>query len=220
MRPSAKHLATLALAACLLAGCKRNSPTGATTIQRTPRISGPTTQQLELAAQEDAMKELTHFDPLGDPTYIKTPDGEMWMKYTCGLMIQELRQPDGNLFPGFGQTVQVAYTGTFPVSNQVFDRSAPGKPLEFRVGSNSIIKGFSLAVSTMKFHQKRRVYLPPDLAYGSAGKPPSIPPNQPLIFEIELLSITGQSLDFDPFKIPKAEPAGPPSPNAPRVPDL
>jgi len=61
-------------------------------------------------------------------------------------------------------------------------------PFSFTVGQG-VIPGFSQGVAGMRVGGLRRVTLPPSLAYGAAGSPPSIPGNATLIFEIELVSI-------------------------------
>jgi FKBP-type peptidyl-prolyl cis-trans isomerase len=92
--------------------------------------------------------------------------------------------------PQPGQTVSVHYTGTLE-SGVKFDSSRdPGKqPLEFVVGGGKMIKGFDEGVRGMKVGGKRKLIIPSSLGYGPVGRPPSIPGNATLIFEIELLGI-------------------------------
>jgi FKBP-type peptidyl-prolyl cis-trans isomerase FkpA len=72
-----------------------------------------------------------------------------------------------------------------------FDSSlAPGRqPLVFVVGTNQLIPGFSQGVQGMRVGGSRRVVIPPSLAYGPGGNPPTIPGNATLIFEMELLAV-------------------------------
>ncbi len=59
-------------------------------------------------------------------------------------------------------------------------------PVDFVIGAGRIIPGFDQGVRGMRVGGKRRIYMPPSLAYGSQGSPPSIPPNASLVFEVEL----------------------------------
>ena len=66
-----------------------------------------------------------------------------------------------------------------------------GKPLSFRLGAGSVIEGWDEGVSTMKIGGRRVLLVPPDLAYGRKGAGGGrIPPNTPLVFFIELLSVS------------------------------
>ncbi len=89
-----------------------------------------------------------------------------------------------------GDRVSVNYVGMF-LNGVVFDSSAGRAPLTFVVGGGSLIPGFEQGVVGMRVGGKRRVTMPPSLAYGSQGQG-SIPPNTPLRFEIDLLSIAGK----------------------------
>jgi FKBP-type peptidyl-prolyl cis-trans isomerase FkpA len=88
-----------------------------------------------------------------------------------------------------GNTVSVHYTGSF-TNGTVFDTSYGGNPFAFRLGSGQVIAGFDQGIVGMKVGGKRRLTIPPSLAYGSSGSG-SIPPNSTLVFEVELVSILG-----------------------------
>src|SRR5690606_7962828 len=88
-----------------------------------------------------------------------------------------------------GDTVQVHYTGTL-LSGSKFDSSLDrDEPFEFTVGRGMVIKGWDEGVVGMQVGGKRKLTIPADKAYGKAGRPPKIPPNSPLVFEIELVKI-------------------------------
>lgn len=89
--------------------------------------------------------------------------------------------------PKASDQVEVHYHGTL-ISGDVFDSSVQrGQPITFPLGN--VIPGFREAITRMKTGGKWRVFIPSNLAYGEAGSPPKIGPNETLIFEIELLSI-------------------------------
>jgi FKBP-type peptidyl-prolyl cis-trans isomerase len=105
-----------------------------------------------------------------------------------GLVIEDITVGTGpEAQPG--DTVSVHYTGTF-VTGQTFDSSLErGTPFTFTLGRGDVIQGWDEGVQGMKVGGKRKLIVPPELAYGAAGYPPVIPENATLIFEVELLEI-------------------------------
>jgi FKBP-type peptidyl-prolyl cis-trans isomerase FkpA len=104
-----------------------------------------------------------------------------------GLKYVDLVVGKGPL-PKDGDAVVVDYTGRF-TSGKIFDSSVGKKPFEFALGRGQVIKGWDEGVASMHVGGKRKLIIPPDLAYGQKGYPGAIPPNSTLVFQVELLKI-------------------------------
>ena len=103
-----------------------------------------------------------------------------------GLKYQDLKVGDGAT-PTMGQTVTVHYIGRLENGKEFNNSYTLGKPIDFKLGQ--VIAGWNEGLQTMKVGGKRRLWIPSKLAYGPAGRPPNIPPNSNLDFEIELLGV-------------------------------
>lgn len=87
-----------------------------------------------------------------------------------------------------GKKVKVDYTGWL-TNGKKFDSSVgTGQPFEFTLGNGDVIKGWDEGIAGMKVGGKRQLRIPAHLAYGEAGRPPVIPLNSTLIFDVQLVA--------------------------------
>jgi len=95
-----------------------------------------------------------------------------------------------------GRVLTVNYTGWLydpaqpEQKGSQFDSSlTPGRtPHQFRLGAGEVIRGWDDGVPGMRVGGRRRLVIPPELGYGTAGRNP-IPPNASLVFDVELLAV-------------------------------
>ena len=89
-----------------------------------------------------------------------------------------------------GDTVSVQYVGVLFENGKEFDASwkgGKGQTFQFPLGGGQVIPGWDQGVVGMKEGGRRKLIIPPDLAYGAQGFPPDIPPNAALIFDVDLV---------------------------------
>jgi FKBP-type peptidyl-prolyl cis-trans isomerase len=89
--------------------------------------------------------------------------------------------------PGARDTVTVYYKGSL-INGARFDATEPGFPAQFTV--NKLIPGWTEALQLMREGDHWQLVIPPNLAYGPRGAGAAIPPNQALVFDLELLKVT------------------------------
>lgn len=125
------------------------------------------------------------------------------------LSAQRLKVGTGSAQVKAGDMIVVHYKGAF-TDGKLFDSSYQrNEPFKFQVGAKQIIPGFEQGVMGMIVGEIRRLYIPANLAYGAAGSGP-IPPNTPLVFEVELLAIEAAASEPTP-ETPSEAPSGAPS---------
>jgi peptidylprolyl isomerase len=117
----------------------------------------------------------------------KVPAGEG--KPPSKLVVQDLIVGKGKRARS-PRSVSVQYVGVLFKNGKQFDTSwngnRPGDPFNFPVGAGRVIAGWDQGVPGMRVGGRRKLIVPPDLAYGAQGFPPDIPPNATLIFVIDL----------------------------------
>jgi peptidylprolyl isomerase len=89
-----------------------------------------------------------------------------------------------------GDEVTVQYVGVGYESEEEFDSSwSRNEPFSFTLGAGEVIPGWDQGVAGMKVGGRRELVIPPELAYGEAGSPPAIGPNETLIFVVDLVEV-------------------------------
>lgn len=105
------------------------------------------------------------------------------------LVSKDIVEGDGPAAkPGDQLTVQ--YVGVDYVTGEQFDASwDSGQPFPFTLGQGQVIPGWDEGLEGMRVGGRRELTIPPDLAYGAQGSPPSIGPDATLVFVIDLLDV-------------------------------
>jgi FKBP-type peptidyl-prolyl cis-trans isomerase len=104
------------------------------------------------------------------------------------LIIEDLVAGNGTTATA-GMQVTVHYTGWL-TDGRKFDSSVDrNDPFQFRLGAGQVIPGWDQGVAGMQIGGKRKLTIPPNLAYGARGAGGVIPPNATLVFEVELLAV-------------------------------
>jgi len=89
-----------------------------------------------------------------------------------------------------GDTVRTHYVGVSFSTGEEFDASwNRGEPLDFRLGAGQVIAGWDQGIAGMKVGGRRRLVIPPHLAYGSRGAGRVIGPDETLIFVVDLVGV-------------------------------
>jgi peptidylprolyl isomerase len=93
-----------------------------------------------------------------------------------------------------GDRITVQYVGVAFSTGEEFDASwNTGRPFSFRLGAGQVIPGWDRGIVGMKVGGRRKLTIPPELAYGAEGAPPDIAPNETLVFVVDLVKINRRS---------------------------
>jgi len=135
----------------------------------------------EKKAEKKAVKE----EKKPEPAVEKAPKKKTLQN---GLVIEDITVGTGAKAKA-GKRVGVRYIGKLAKNGKVFDKNTKGAVFKFNLGKGEVIKGWDLGVNGMNVGGVRRLTIPANLAYGSRGAPPDIPPNSTLIFEVKLMTV-------------------------------
>ena len=106
-----------------------------------------------------------------------------------GLRYTDIKTGDGEEAK-LGQIVTIHYTGWLTNGTKIDSTFDRGQPLSFRLGdANQVIEGWNKGIVGMKVGGKRKLVIPPGLAYSGQSIGGIVPPNSTLVFEIELLGV-------------------------------
>ena len=119
---------------------------------------------------------------LGEAPTVAKPKGDPPTK----LIIKDTKKGTGATAKA-GDTVTVQYYGLNWSNGEKFDASWDrSEPFTFELGTGGVIAGWDEGVAGMKEGGRRVLVIPPDKGYGEAGSPPAIPPNETLVFVVDL----------------------------------
>ena len=111
-----------------------------------------------------------------------------------GVTVKTTKPGDGKTYPKAGQMVSAHYTGKLKDGTVVdTSRGFLKQPFKFQIGAGEVIKGWDQGMLKMCKGEKATLACTADFGYGKRGAPPDIPPNAMLIFDVELVSISGKS---------------------------
>ena len=116
-------------------------------------------------------------------------DGKKSTPAAGGLVVDDVKPGEGAIATK-GKTVSVHYAGRLTDGTKFDSSYDRGQPIDFHLGAGEVIKGWDQGIEGMKVGGKRKLTIPPDLAYGARGTPGGpIPPNATLVFDVELVGV-------------------------------
>ena len=141
-------------------------------------VEAPPAGSADAAAEEEPVSA-------GKKPKVTIPDGPPPKQ----LETRDLKEGSGPAAKA-GDSVSMAYVGVSYSTGKEFDNSYDrGAPFDFTLGEGSVIAGWDEGIVGMKVGGRRQLTIPPGQAYGAQGQPPSIKPNETLVFIVDLLAI-------------------------------
>jgi FKBP-type peptidyl-prolyl cis-trans isomerase len=104
-----------------------------------------------------------------------------------GLVIRDLVVPEAGAEVDSGDAVAIHYQLWLSDHTLVESSLDSGQPLRFEIGQGQVLPGLEQGLLGMRLYGSRRIVVPPELGYGSEGRPPLIPGDSTLTFDVELM---------------------------------
>lgn len=162
-------------------------------------------QQAMMKLQESAMKkqqEAAEANKKLGMEFLEKNKTQPGVKVTASGLQYIVEKEGTGRTPTDEDTVKCHYKGTLTNGEQFDSSYDRGQPAEFPV--KGVIPGWTEALKLMKVGGKMKLFIPPELAYGPAGRP-GIPPNSVLVFEVELMDIVKAAPPAKGHAEPKAK---------------
>ncbi|XP_064824512.1 peptidyl-prolyl cis-trans isomerase FKBP11-like [Oncorhynchus masou masou] len=122
--------------------------------------------------------------------YVAAQDAEAEQNVVEELLVETLVKPETcSIMSEMGDTLQIHYTGKLLADGKVIDSSLSRDPLVVVLGKRTVIPGLEQSLVGVCEGQKIKTTIPPHLAYGKRGYPPTIPADAALEFEVEVMSL-------------------------------
>jgi peptidylprolyl isomerase len=177
-------------AAALIAGCGSSGSTGTiaigneNTADESLANKSASTGPTGASSTSTASAKTPTSGPLSKEPHVTPPSGPPPTK----LVTKEIIAGTG-AEAKTGSAVAVNYVGALYKTGKVFDASwKRNEPFTFTLGKGQVIPGWEQGIVGMKVGGRRELIIPSALGYGAKGSPPSIPPNEALVFIVDLLS--------------------------------
>ena len=178
-------MSLLVLSAAAVAGCGGSSK--AAGVQPAPQ-GGATQAAITTASSTTTTTASTPKPPpaIAKKPVVSVPKGPAPTK----LVTKDLVTGTGKTVKA-GQTVTVNYVGVLYKNGKEFDSSwSRNQPATFPLKTGGLIEGWVKGIPGMKVGGRRELIIPASMAYGKKGSGSTIPPNSPLVFVVDLLSIS------------------------------
>jgi peptidylprolyl isomerase len=180
VKPNRAHVATLLGAATIaVAGCGGGGSSTTADIPAGPAPTTPATPAVQASKDlKDTSKKPEIPKPKGAPP--KT------------LQVKDIVKGKGRAAKS-GDNLTMQYVGVSYSTGAEFDASwDKGQPFKFQLGKGMVIKGWDKGLVGIKPGGRRELIIPPKLGYGAQGQPPSIGPNETLVFIVDALKVSGK----------------------------